>query len=139
MEEAGMGIGEVASIAGLSVHTLRLYEREDLLINAVARDAGGRRIYGADDVTWLRNCALLRSSGRALQSIRVFAALVRLGPGNEADRLRVLEQHLQHARSRMVELQAAERLITEKIASYSAHLREGTATDLWVTDGSRTG
>nr|WP_218119972.1 MerR family DNA-binding transcriptional regulator [Actinopolyspora mzabensis] len=38
---AGMSIGEVAERTGLSVHTLRFYERQELLLSAVRRSSGG--------------------------------------------------------------------------------------------------
>ncbi|WP_208630234.1 MerR family DNA-binding transcriptional regulator, partial [Amycolatopsis kentuckyensis] len=40
-----MGIGEVAERTGLSVHALRFYEREGLLVGPVPRTVGGRRRY----------------------------------------------------------------------------------------------
>lgn len=42
-----MLIGEVALRTGLSVHTIRYYEREGLLLVEPGRDAAGRRT-GAD-------------------------------------------------------------------------------------------
>lgn len=56
-------IGEVADRTGLSVHALRYYEREDLLIGPVRRTAGGRRAYSPVDVDWLRILVKLRESG----------------------------------------------------------------------------
>ena len=135
--EARMSIGEVADATGLGVHTLRLYEREDLLINAVRRDAGGNRSYDADDVAWLRSCALLRSSGMSLKAIREFASLVRQGSGTEEARLRVLEEHLRRIDRRRSEIEAAQRLVTEKIASYREHLRAGSVAGLWSTGPER--
>ncbi|GIG39307.1 hypothetical protein Cph01nite_10690 [Cellulomonas phragmiteti] len=59
----GLSIGEVARRSGLSIHTLRLYEREGLLTGPVRRDAAGRRRYSAWDVEWLGSCRLFRASG----------------------------------------------------------------------------
>jgi DNA-binding transcriptional MerR regulator len=132
--ESRMSIGEVAAATGLSVHTLRLYEREDLLIDPVRRDSSGNRSYDADDVTWLRNCALLRSSGMSLEVIREFVSLVRQGPGTEEARLHVLEQHLSRIDRRRTEIEAAQRLVTEKIASYREHMRAGSVAGLWSTE-----
>ena len=52
----GQSIGDVARELGISVHALRLYERRDLLIAPVQRDAAGRRIYSDQDVEWLQTC-----------------------------------------------------------------------------------
>ena len=50
---AGLRSGEVAAAAGVSVQTLRYYERRGLL-DAPDRTLGGHRLYPADTVTLLR-------------------------------------------------------------------------------------
>ncbi|MDD3765444.1 MAG: heavy metal-responsive transcriptional regulator [Pseudomonadota bacterium] len=50
---SGMAIGDVARRTGLSVDTLRYYERIGLL-QRVGRDSGGRRRYGDDELARLR-------------------------------------------------------------------------------------
>src|SRR5262245_35603441 len=57
---AGLSIGEVSRRTGLSVDALRFYEREGVLAGRVPRDGAGRRVYGDDDVAWLRICQTLR-------------------------------------------------------------------------------
>ena len=47
-----MRIGQVVQETGLSASTLRYYEREGLV--SVARDGAGRRLYDAQDVSWIR-------------------------------------------------------------------------------------
>lgn len=49
----GLRSGQVAEAAGVSVQTLRYYERRGLL-EAPDRTLGGHRVYGADTVTLLR-------------------------------------------------------------------------------------
>lgn len=85
-----LSIGEVAERTGLSVHALRFYEREGLLVAPVHRTSGGRRRYASFDVEWLLICVKLRESGMPLTDLKLFAELVRRGPGNEAQRLRLL-------------------------------------------------
>ena len=43
--QAGLSIAEAARRTGVSVHTLRYYERAGLVVTAVDRTAGGRRRY----------------------------------------------------------------------------------------------
>ena len=45
---AGMSIGQMAERTGLSVYTLRFYEREGILANPVRRGPGGRPWSGAE-------------------------------------------------------------------------------------------
>jgi DNA-binding transcriptional MerR regulator len=128
---ASLSIGQVADQTGLSIHTLRLYEREGLLTSPVLRHSNGRRSYGDADVQWLRTCRLFRASGMPLAVIRRFAELVRDGPGNEDERLTLLRRHQQDVLERRAELDACLELITGKIDAYQEHLARGTAHQLW--------
>ncbi|MFD4197031.1 MerR family transcriptional regulator [Amycolatopsis thermoflava] len=131
-----LSIGEVARRTGLSVHTLRLYEREGLLASPVARNASGRRIYREADVEWLRYCTRFRASGMPLEEIRRFAALVRQGRGNEPERLALLREHEERVRARIAELQESLAVIRHKVAVYEEHVAEGRAAGLWEPAGS---
>ncbi|MFF9482150.1 MerR family transcriptional regulator [Streptomyces sp. NPDC014733] len=125
-------IGQVAARTGLSVDALRLYEREGLLVDAVRRDASGRRVYREWEVEWLLNCTKFRASGMPLATIRRFAALVRSGPGNEADRLALLREHQEQVIARIAELTDCLGLITGKVAAYEEHVARGAARDPWT-------
>lgn len=126
-----MGIGEVARRTGLSVHTLRLYERAGLLAGEVRRDAAGRRVYSAWDVEWLGNCVLFRASGMPLAAIGRLARLVREGPGNEAERLELLHEHRRRIDDQLARLQDCRRLVDAKIDGYERHLATGGTGDPW--------
>ncbi|MBO1417659.1 MerR family transcriptional regulator [Streptomyces sp. FH025] len=126
-----LGIGEVASRTGLSVHALRFYEREGLLIGPVGRTTGGRRRYTALDVEWLQICIRLRESDMPLVDLRRFAELVRQGPGNEAERLHLLTEHQRRVDERIRALEECRSVIARKVDVYAEHLARGEATGLW--------
>lgn len=128
---APLGIGEVAERTGLSVHALRFYEREGLLVGPVERTSGGRRRYTVTDVDWLRICVKLRESGMPLADLKRFAELVRQGPGNEAERLRLLDAHQQRVGAQIRALEECRSIIAWKAGVYADHLARGTATGLW--------
>ncbi|MGJ7906410.1 MerR family transcriptional regulator [Actinopolyspora sp. H202] len=136
---AEMSIGEVAARTGLSVDALRFYERQELLVSAVRRSAGGRRIYDQEDVEWLRICTRLRASGMPLAELRAFAALVREGPGNEEQRLDLLRRHRENVRGQLADLRECLDLITWKVGVYERHLSEGTAGGVWDPTASQRG
>jgi DNA-binding transcriptional MerR regulator len=131
MKSIGIGIGEVARRTGLSVHTLRLYERAGVLAGPVQRDAAGRRVYSEWDVAWLGNCVLFRASGMPLAALAELARLVGEGPGNEADRLDLLRAHRQRVREQMTQLIDCLTLIDAKVAAYEKHLAAGATGDPW--------
>lgn len=62
-------IAEVADRTGLTAHTLRYYERDDLLLRPVARDSGGRRVYDDEDLGWIRMLTCLRATGMPIREI----------------------------------------------------------------------
>lgn len=129
--EASYSIGEVADAVGMSVHALRFYEREDLLIGPIERTSGGRRRYREVDIDWLRICTRLRESGMPLADLRRFAALVREGSGNEAERLEILEGQRRRIDRQIHALRDARDIIDWKADVYREHLRTGDAVGLW--------
>jgi len=115
-------IGEVAERTDLSVHALRFYEKEGLLVDEVRRSSNGRRLYSEDDVAWLTTCMWLRSSGMPLAEIRRYTDLIRGGEGNEAGRLALLRAHRERILEQQVALDRCLAMITHKIAVYEDSL-----------------
>lgn len=126
-----LSIGQVAERTGLSVHTLRFYEREGLFVRPVRRAAGGRRLYTEDDADWLMVCIVLRASGMPLPAIRRYTELVRDGAGNETERLALLRRHQEDVLAQKARLDECLDLIHYKIGIYEDILdgmRPGRAT-----------
>ena len=86
-------IAEAAEQTGLTAHTLRYYERDGLMRTAVRRSASGHRAYDDSDLTWISLIAKLRATGMPIRDVKAYAALVRAGDGNEAERLELLRAH----------------------------------------------
>lgn len=78
---AGVGflITDAARRSGLSIDTLRYYERIGLA-DSPACDAAGRRVYSDDDLVWLGFLTKLRGTGMPIVRMCEYAALGRLGP-----------------------------------------------------------
>lgn len=115
-------IGEVVQRTGMSVHTLRFYEREGLLAGDVSRDGAGRRRYSEWDLEWLDICQRLQTTGMPLAAIREYAELVRRGDGTELDRLRLLREHQERVTQRIEELKTSLTVISNKVSAYEEHL-----------------
>jgi DNA-binding transcriptional MerR regulator len=125
--EAGLSIGQVAERTGLSVHTLRFYEREGILAEPIRRGHGGRRVYTEDDVDWLAVCIILRGSGMPLPVLRQYTELVRQGQGNEKERLALLRQHQDDVTAQIAELTRCLDLIRFKVGVYQDILAQELA------------
>jgi DNA-binding transcriptional MerR regulator len=118
-------IAEAASEAGVSVHTLRYYERAGLL-TPIERNGSGHRRFSPEDLEWIVVCTRLRATGMPIRRIRQYADLVRAGDGNEAERLALLEAHREEVRERLREVRRHLELIDYKIDLYTERL---AATD----------
>jgi MerR family copper efflux transcriptional regulator len=105
-------IGEMAARFGLETHVLRHWEDVGLL--SPAREGGGPRLYGQDDL--VRIAVILRSkaAGMSLEQVGV------LLDAGSADRHRVLEAHLADLDRRMAEMQRS-REMTEHALRCRAH------------------
>ncbi|WP_020673449.1 MerR family transcriptional regulator [Amycolatopsis nigrescens] len=136
MSKGDLSIGNVAEATGLSVHALRFFEREGLFLRPIPRSSGGQRIYQTADVDWLVLCNRFRESGMSIATMRRFAELVRSGPGNEPERLALLQEHERVVRARIAELNANLAVIQDKVAIYEKHVNEGTAAGLWSPTAS---
>jgi DNA-binding transcriptional MerR regulator len=127
-----MTIGQVSDLTGLTTHTLRFYEQEQLFFAPVRRDAAGRRVFTDEEVQWLKVCTKLRSSGMPLPEIRRYAQLVVQGPGNEGERFDILRRHEDRVRQQVADLQEALSVIHAKVEIYARRLADGTADQLWT-------
>jgi DNA-binding transcriptional MerR regulator len=121
--QAGLSIAEAARRTGVSVHTLRYYERAGLVVTAVDRTAGGRRRYHQLDLDWIVICTRLRATGMPIRTIRCYAELVSAGPGNEQERLALLEAHRAEVTARLARTRENLKLIDHKIDVYRRRRR----------------
>ena len=116
-----MEITEVARHSGLSVDTIRFYEKTGML-PPIARDGRGWRRFDPNTADWLRNLGRLRATGMPLRDMRRFAELVHdQGAGTpEAaqERLAILRRHGERLIARQKELDACVAFLNQKIAVY---------------------
>jgi DNA-binding transcriptional MerR regulator len=130
--QAGLSIAEAARRTGVSAHTLRYYERAGLVVNTVDRTAGGRRRYQQQDLYWITLCTKLRATGMPIKTIRRYAQLVSAGPGNEQERLALMEAHRADVTAKLAELQENLKHIDHQIDVYRGRLAAGDAGQLWA-------
>jgi len=132
LPDSGVSIAEAARRTGVSVHTLRYYERAGLVVTTVGRTASGRRRYRQLDLDWINVCTRLRATGMPIRTVRRYAELVSAGRGNEAERLALLEEHRAEVTARLEEMQGNLELIDHKIGVYRGRLAAGDADQLWA-------
>jgi DNA-binding transcriptional MerR regulator len=132
--QTGVSIAEAARRTGVSVHTLRYYERAGLAVTPIDRTVGGRRRYHQLDLDWILVCTRLRATGMPIKTIRRYAQLVAAGHGNEHERLALMEAHRADVMAKLAEIQDNLALIDHKIDVYRGRLAAGDADRLWAPD-----
>ena len=135
----GVSIAAAAQRTGVSVHTLRYYERAGLVITDIDRTSGGRRRYRQIDLRWIKICTKLRATGMPIKTIRRYAELVAAGPGNEDERLALMESHRAEVVAKLAELQESLEMIDHKIDVYRRSVEAGEADQLWAPAGAGAG
>lgn len=110
-------IAKAAAETGLSIDTLRYYERIGL-VEPPARDSGGRRTYSDEDLSWLHFLTRLRTTGMPIRMMREYAQLRHRGDGTAARRRQILVEHRAEVRERINELQGCLGMLDYKITNY---------------------
>jgi DNA-binding transcriptional MerR regulator len=120
-------IAEAAQLSGLSIDTLRYYERIEL-IDPPARDSGGRRAYSDEDLAWLGFLTKLRTTGMPIRLMREYAKLRHQGLASSTRRKQILIEHRADVLSRIADLQACLEVLHYKISHYEQCERDLATT-----------
>ncbi|MHC8968069.1 MerR family transcriptional regulator [Priestia aryabhattai] len=110
-------IQQVASMTGLSTHTLRYYEKIGLIKN-VQRDQTGYRQYTDVDLAWIQFLIRLRVTGMPMLKMKQFSDLRQKGESTITARKELLEEHYKDVLGKIEELELNSQRIEEKIAHY---------------------
>ncbi len=123
--EEKLTIQQVAEATGLSVHTLRYYERIGL-IHPIDRAQNTHRRYTSQDIGWIDFLTKLRAAGMSIQQMQAYAELQRQGDATLPERLEMLKAHQRKVEARMDELAEHLKLIRYKIEVYGELVSQQT-------------
>ncbi|MGK7908759.1 MAG: MerR family transcriptional regulator [Synechococcus sp.] len=123
-------IQQVAEATGLSAHTLRYYERCNL-IAPISRLANGHRRYSANDIRWIEFLNRLRMTGMPIRQMQAYAALVRQHPDAVNERRKLLEIHRQNVFEQIEKLHENLAIIDWKIQHYQELEAKGKSNGLF--------
>lgn len=115
-------IREVSEKTGLSVHTLRYYEKEGVL-RGVDRSQGGFRQYTDDDLESLGLVCCLKNTGMSIQEIARFMELTHEGEHTLQERVDLLREHRESMIRKMQEMQTYLEKVTWKLNFFSEKLK----------------
>ncbi len=114
----GLSPAEMSARTGVSIDTLRYYEKEGLL-KPVARAANGHRRYSANDVLWVEVLRCLRDTGMSIEQLRHYCSLGEQGRASEPERIALLEGHRRRVEADIQRLHEALKLIDHKLSLYA--------------------
>ena len=112
-------IGQISTKTGISIDTLRYYERVGLTPN-IARTAGGQRVYSEQDLAFLEFAQKMRATGMPLEALARYVALVKLGIDTIPERRAMLESYAAGVEAHIAELQRAQDALRMTISWYRA-------------------
>lgn len=114
---------EVAQITGLSEHTLRFYEKQQLILN-IKRDSNNYRLYSDFDIQWIQFLTKVKSTNMPLKDIQKYAELMAKGNSTLAEREEMLLKHKQRIAEQISTLSDILIQIDNKLLCYQ-RIREG--------------
>jgi DNA-binding transcriptional MerR regulator len=118
-------IRETAEITGIGEHTLRYYERIELL-EPIRRNESGHRRYRREDIGWIELLTCLRQTGMPIRAMQQFAAYQREGDPTGEKRRDLLEAHQRDVLARQREVAGYLQAIDHKIEAYRSMVDETT-------------
>ncbi|HBM4571622.1 TPA: MerR family transcriptional regulator [Listeria innocua] len=120
-----MNIKQAAEMFGLTVDTLRYYERVGV-IPPVHRNESGYRDYKTSDLNWVYLVKSLRNAGLSVESLIEFATLAQLRETEnvEAAQKQVLIDQLKELDEKLAEMKQVRDLLVYKIDTYDSHISQ---------------
>lgn len=117
-----MQIAEAAIECGLSVDTIRYYEKSGLLPD-IERSASGNRQFSGKNIEWLTLLYWLRETGMSMKQMHRFATLYKAGEQTIPERRQILLSHADHLKLRREALDRCEDVLSYKLAMYDKYER----------------
>lgn len=131
-----MLIGDLAEKSGLSVDTLRYYEKIGLIPKA-PRDAGGRRVYDSTALRWVDFLDRLKATGMGIRDRLRYAELRAKGQASLTARREMLQGHREKVAEDIARLTEMLDVLDDKICLYRK-MEAGEAVDPSFENCART-
>jgi len=113
-------IGEFSALTNLGIHTLRYYEKENLI--TPNRKGNGRRLYSENDVNWIQFIKRLKDTGMPIKEIQKYAEFRALGDATLNERMEMLIQHRIKLNMEIIKLQEHRDKLDFKIDYYQTEI-----------------
>lgn len=118
-------IGDAAEKLGMPASTIRFYEKNGLIPN-MQRTGSGIRLFGEEDLEWMRFVERLKASGMPIKEIRAFIELYQQGDSTIEERRHILHERREAIGRQIAELELAHDFIEYKCWFYDVAAESGT-------------
>lgn len=115
-----MFIKEASDKSGLSIDTIRYYEKEHMLPK-IARNQSGQRIFSNDNIEWLNLLSCLRKTGMPTNAMKRYALAVHDSENTIPIRIEILQEHQKLVAERRKDLDTCSAILQSKLRNYYAH------------------
>ncbi|MCI9270188.1 MAG: MerR family transcriptional regulator [Dorea sp.] len=122
-------IGEVANATGITISTLRYYDREGMFPN-MERSNGGIRVFSDTEMNTIRVIECLKSSGMSIKSIKEFLAWCEEGDASLGKRREMFYARLEEVEKQIEALQATKNMLKYKCWYYDTAIAAGSEEDV---------
>lgn len=127
-------IKKVSEMTGLSIPTIRYYDKEGLLPD-LQRKESGYRVFSDRDLEAIDLIGCFKESGLTIREIRHFMSLVRQGDVTLDERLAIYQMHIARLEEKLAAVQNALEHSRRTLAFYEIAAKTGseeTAKDLYL-------
>lgn len=107
-------IAQASKKTGISIHTLRYYDREGLL-PFIERSANGNRLFNETDYEWITVLQCLKNTGMSLKQIRTYMDWCMQGDATLKKRLALFQAQKNVIEGQLKELENYQRIVEYKI------------------------
>lgn len=118
-------IKKVSEMTGLSIPTIRYYDKEGLL-PGLQRKESGYRAFSDRDLEAIELIRCFKESGLTIREIRHFMSLVRQGDDTLAQRLAIFQTHIARLEKKLTAVQSALEHSQHTLAFYEIAAKTGS-------------
>lgn len=118
-------IKQVSEMTGLSISTIRYYDKEGLLPD-LQRKESGYRIFSNQDLKAIDLIECFKESGLTIREIRHFMSLVKQGDVTLAERLAIFQTHIARLEEKLAAVQNALEHSRRTLAFYEIAAKAGS-------------
>lgn len=109
-------IGQFAQVTGLSIDTLRYYEKQNLI--SPQRESNNQRFYTEDDLNWIKFILRLKKTSMSIEKIEKYSELRKQGDSTIPERIKMLFEQLDILNQEQSELNKNILFLENKIQFY---------------------